>query len=103
MLTSGGSLSATVTVCEQVTLLLLRSVTCQVRVATNAWPQVGLVAVFRIFRLALQLSPNAGSSKDQARPASTVLFEAQVITGGCVSRTITFWTQVVRLPLRSRT
>jgi hypothetical protein len=45
-----------------------------------------------------QASLAVGGSKVQPAPHSTILFAAQIITGGLVSTTLTVWLQVLALP-----
>jgi len=94
----GGVVSATVTTWLQVALLELQSVACQVCVTTIEQP-VPLVIVLRTVVVTFvpqQESVALGASNVQAEPHSTVLFVAQVMSGGEVSSTVT-----VALPVRS--
>jgi hypothetical protein len=90
----GGVVSRTVTVWLQSAVLPQASVARQVRVAVNVLPQVKFVIVpTKLVLTVPQVSVAVGRSKVQAVPHSTVLFAAQMITGGAVSRTVTVWLQ----------
>src|ERR1041385_4907552 len=99
---AGGLVSTTNTVCEQVLVFPHASVALQVRVAENVGPQPALVVVLTTAVVALpQVSLAPGSSKVHGVPHSTVLFVAQLITGGVVSTTEMVWAQVLVLPTAS--
>src|SRR5262249_15499150 len=51
--------------------------------------------------LVQQLSVAVGLSKSQTEPHSTILFRAQVRTGGVVSTTVTTWLQLAMFPTQS--
>src|SRR6266571_6218284 len=88
--------STTVTFWLQSAVLPQASVARQVRVASNVlpqWPAV-LVTVLRMVMVTLpQVSLAFGASKDQALVQSTVSLGTQVMVGGVVSTTVTFWPQ----------
>src|SRR6266568_2322826 len=96
--------STTVTFWLQSAVLPQASVARQVRVASKVlpqWPAV-LVTVLRMVMVALpQVSLAVGASKDQALVHSTVLLGTQVMVGGVVSTTVTFWLQSAVLPQAS--
>src|SRR6185436_17183079 len=99
--TTGTVVSTTVTTCVQVRRLVQESKISQVRVAMEPQAPVRLVTVVsaRIVTLVpRQLSKAVGTSKLHTLPHSTVLFVAQVTTGGAVSTTLMVCTQVLRLP-----
>jgi hypothetical protein len=93
---TGGVVSTMVTVWLQVAMLEQQSMACQLRVITVVHG-VGLaVRVPRTVMVTLvpqQTSEAEGASKSQTEPHSTTLLLEQVITGGVVSTTVTFWLQ----------
>jgi hypothetical protein len=96
--TLGGVVSRTVTVCEQLTLLLHASESSQVRVALKVGAQKPVVLVVVLTTRTVRLLPPptsvpVGKSKSQTMPYSTVLPGAQVGVGGVVSITETVWLQ----------
>src|SRR5687768_8107068 len=96
--TLGGVVSRTVTVCEQLTLLLHASEISQVRVALKVGAQNPTVLVVVLTTRTVTLvsplkSRPVGTSKSQAFPYSIILPEAQAGTGGIVSMTETVWLQ----------
>src|SRR6266568_3207493 len=100
----GGVWSSTVTVWLHCAVLPQASVARQVRVASKVLPQCPavLVTVLRMVMVTLpQVSLAFGASKDQALVHSTVLLGMQVMVGGVVSTTVTFWLQSAVLPQAS--
>src|ERR1043166_1168138 len=100
---AGGVESTMLTLCEQVTLLLQRSVACQVRMAVKALAQkpetlVTVPSTWRVTLVPLQTSLAVGESKFQAVPDSNVLLGGQLSAGGVVSTTRTLWLQLATLP-----
>src|SRR6266581_4340395 len=96
--------STNVTFWLQSAVLPQASVARHVRVAANVLPQwpVLFVTVLRMVIVALpQVSLAFGASKDQALVHSTVLLGTQVMVGGVVSSTVTFWLQSAVLPQAS--
>lgn len=95
----GGVVSTTVTVCEQGLLLVQQSVARHVRVMI--WGQLGLLVIVLMTVIVTfvpqQASTAVGWPKVQALPHSTILLLAQVMTGGVVSTTVTFWVQTPRV------
>jgi hypothetical protein len=84
-------------------VLLHKSVANQVRVSV-CWQLLPLVTVARTTTrtfVPLHASEAVGGSKSHTDPHSTVLLEAQVMTGGVVSTSVTVWLQVLLLPKES--
>src|SRR5439155_23310346 len=100
----GGVWSSTVTVWLQSAVLPQASVARQVRVASKVFPQwpVLFVTELRMVMVTLpQVSLAVGGSKDQALVHSAVLLGTQVMVGGVLSTTVTFWLQLAVLPQAS--
>jgi hypothetical protein len=91
----GGVVSTTVTICLQLAALLQQSTAVQVRTTISG--QAGLLVTVLATEIDTfvpqQASEAVGGSNVQAVPHWTVLLVAQVITGGVVSTTVTFWVQ----------
>ena len=99
----GGVVSRTVTLCVQVAVFPLPSVTVQTMLFAPSGRGVG--ALFAT-DATLQLSPVAGVPKStlvavQPELADTVMSAGQVIVGNCVSRTVTVCAHVAEFPLAS--
>src|SRR5439155_515600 len=103
-LMTGGVWSSSVTFWLQSAVLPQASVARHVRVASKVlpqWPAV-LVTVLRMVMVTVpQVSLAVGASKDQALVHSTVLLGTQVMVGGVVSTTVTFWLHSAVLPQAS--
>jgi hypothetical protein len=92
----GGVVSTTVTVWEQLVLLVQQSVATHVRVIVEKhgpWELVIVPATVIMTFVPQQASVAPGGSKVHAVPHSTTLLVAQVSTGGVESMTETFCVQ----------
>jgi hypothetical protein len=88
--TSGGTLSNTVTVWPHWNELLQASVTVQVRVAVKVLPQSWFVSVLNMaIEFVPQVSLAVGGSKVHGVPQATDLLVGQFAWGGVVSMTVT--------------
>jgi hypothetical protein len=98
---TGGSLSITVTVKEHVALFPEESVAVAVTVVTptgKKLPEAGTEATVTFEQLSVAVGVKVTTAPQTPRSLNLLMFAGQVITGGCVSLTVTLNVQVAKPP-----
>src|SRR5678815_3367616 len=98
---TGGSLSVTVIVNEQVVLLPDESVAVDVTVVTptgKKLPEAGNEVTVTLGQLSVAMGVKVTIAPQTPRSLNLLMFAGQVITGGCVSFTVTLNAQVAKPP-----
>ena len=93
---TGGNVSTSLTCCEHVALLPQQSTACQMRIwmRLHNGPVLTVLITVTVTFVPQHASEAVGGSKVHVLPHCTVLFDAQISTGGVMSATKTVATQV---------